>query len=79
MKKADRRPREDSLQRYDWSQATRGKYRAKAARASTLLRILDPELASRFPDSRSVNAALRALSALEKALPAPRARRTRAA
>jgi hypothetical protein len=79
MKKADRRPREDSLQRYDWSRATRGKYRAKAARASTLLRILDPELASRFPDSRSVNAALRALSALEKALPAPRARRTRAA
>jgi len=47
----------------------RGKYAAKAAKASALLRILDPQLARRFPDSRSVNRALRVLLELEAALP----------
>jgi len=60
--------------RYDWSKALRGKYAAKAAKASALLRILDPELAQRFPDSGSVNAALRGLLALERTLPRPRRR-----
>jgi len=79
MKKGDSRPPEGDLKRYDWSTATRGKYREKAARASALLRILEPELAGRFPDSRSVNTALRALSALQEALPPRLGRRRRAA
>jgi hypothetical protein len=43
--------------------------RAEAAQASRLLRILDEDLEARFPDSRSVNEALRALLAIEAALP----------
>lgn len=54
--------------RYDWTKAVRGRFSSKAARASALLRILDPDLAARFPDSGAVNAALRALVALDQAL-----------
>jgi hypothetical protein len=68
---------EGHIDRYDWSKAVRGKYAAKAARASVLLRVLDPKLARRFPDSRSVNEALHGLLALEGAL--PRRRRRQAA
>lgn len=71
--------REGDLQRYDWSKATRGRLAAKATKASALLRILDPELAAHFPDSRSVNDALRALLALDEALPRRRLRRRHAA
>lgn len=67
------------LRRYDWTKATRGRFAAKAAKASALLRILDPELAARFSDSRSVNEALRALVALDQALPRRRARKRQAA
>jgi hypothetical protein len=70
---------EGDLRRYDWSKASRGRLAARAAKASALLRILDAELAVRFPDSRSVNEALRALVALDQALPTRRARRKRAA
>ena len=70
---------EGHLGRYDWSRAIRGQYAAKAAKASALLRILDPELARRFPDSRTVNTALRSLVALEGALPRRRGGRSHAA
>lgn len=70
---------EGHVRRYDWTKATRGKFATKAARASALLRVLDPELASRFPDSRSVNEALRALVALDEALPRRRPRKRQAA
>ena len=75
MKKTDpARPREGHVDRYDWSKAVRGKGAAKAAKASALVRILDPRLARRFPDSRSVNQALRVLLALDDALPRRRGR-----
>ena len=70
---------EGHLDRYDWSRATRGRLAARAAKASALLRLLEPDLAQRFADSRSVNEALRALIALEGALPARRPRGRRAA
>lgn len=70
---------EGHLRRYDWSKATRGRFAARAAKASALLRILDPELSARFPDSRSVNDALRALVALDQALPRRRPRKRQAA
>jgi hypothetical protein len=60
--------------RYDWSRATRGKYAAKAAKASALLRVLEPELARRFPDSRAVNAALRRVLDAKHAPPRRRGR-----
>ncbi len=75
MRKAESaRPREGHPDRYDWSKAVRGKYAARAAKASALVRILDPQLARRFPDSRSVNRALRVLLELEDALPRRRGR-----
>ena len=80
MKRADlAKLPEGDLRRYDWSKATRGRLAAKAGKVSALLRILDPELATRFPDSRSVNEALRALVALDQVLPGRRAQRKRAA
>ena len=80
MKRPNRaRLQEGQVDRYDWAKATRGRHAAKAAKAAALLRILDPELASRFPDSRSVNVALRGLLALEDVLPRRRPRGRRAA
>lgn len=70
---------EGHIGRYDWSRAKRGRLAAKAAKASALLRLLEPDLASRFPDSRSVNVALHALLELQAALPPRRARRRQAA
>lgn len=80
MRKADlARLSEGHLARYHWAKATRGRLSAKAAKLTALLRILEPELATRFPDSRSVNDALRALLIVQKALPRRRQRRPHAA
>ncbi len=71
MKKASR-PKsalpEDSLERYDWSQATRGRYAGKL-KMGTPMRRLDDDLAEMFPNSEAVNAALRAIVALGSVLP----------
>lgn len=76
MKKRDARQLpEGAIERYDWSRAERGRYAAKASKATVLLRMLEPELAARFPDSRSVNAALRAVLAVQAALPTRKTRR----
>jgi len=67
--------------RYDWSRATRGTIAKRAASEGSNLRALDDDVAKAFPDSESVNAALRAVLAMRAAL-APartRSRRTRAA
>jgi hypothetical protein len=70
MKKVDRsKLPEDDLRRYDWSRAVRGKHADKAAALGRLVRMLDPEIAELFPDSRSVNDALRAVVALNQAFP----------
>jgi hypothetical protein len=45
---------------YDFSAGVRGKYAARFAAGTNLARI-DPDLAERFPDSESVNRALRGL------------------
>ncbi len=80
MKKADlARLPEGHVDRYDWSRAKRGRLAARAAKVTALLRLLEPDLAARFPDSRSVNEALRALVALDEALPRRRPRGRRAA
>jgi hypothetical protein len=83
MKKKSRKPvtliPEGDLRRYDWSRAERGKFAGKAGKASSLLRILDTELADRFRDSRAVNTALRSLLDLERALPRRRGGSHRAA
>ena len=50
---------------YDFSDAVRGKY-AKRFRAGTNLVAIDPDLATAFPDEKSVNAALRSLLRLAR-------------
>ena len=50
---------------YDFSGGVRGKY-ADRYRKGTNVVLLDPEIAEAFPDSDSVNAALRALLAIAK-------------
>lgn len=73
MKKVDRsKLPEDDLRRYDWSRATRGKHADQAEAVGRLVRMLDPELAALFPDSKSVNEALRAVVALNRAFPVKR-------
>lgn len=50
---------------YDFSGGIRGKY-AERYRADTNVVLLEPEVAKAFPDSRSVNNALRGLLAIAK-------------
>ena len=59
---------EDSLERYDWSKATRGRYAGKLKMGSPMRR-LDDDLLDAFPNSEAVNEALRAVLALSTVLP----------
>lgn len=63
MKKATRRRTQrkpEMLDEYDFSKGTRGRY-AKRYRAGSNVVVLSPDVAEVFPDSESVNQALRAL------------------
>jgi len=50
---------------YDFSKGVRGKYAKRFAAGSNVV-VLDPDLAKVFPDSASVNDALRAVAELLK-------------
>ena len=65
--------------RYDWTRGKRGKFASRAAKASGLLRVLEADLARRFPDSREMNLALRRLLTIERVLQAKPSTRGRAA
>ena len=54
---------EDLLPEYDLSGGIRGKYVDRYRRGVNVA-LIDPELAEAFPDSKSVNDALRALVAI---------------
>jgi len=61
MKKAAKTKREpDMLEQYDFSKGVRGKYAKRYAQGTNVV-LLAPDVAEFFPDSDSVNAALRAL------------------
>ena len=62
----------DMRAEYDFSAGVRGKYVERYCRGTNVV-LLDPELAEAFPDSKSVNDALRAL--LEVATRAERRKR----
>lgn len=59
---------------YDFSQGVRGKYLARLRRGSNVV-VLDADVAAAYPDSKSVNRALRALAGLPS--PPKRAPRSR--
>jgi len=79
MKKARAAKRNDDLRpEYDLSELgpmVRGKYYTQAV-AKTNLILIEPELARVFPDSESVNRALRLLVKTAEASAAPRRHRT---
>jgi len=52
---------DDMRSEYDFSHAERGKY-ADRMRSGSNVVVIDPELADLFPDSESVNEALRAVA-----------------
>lgn len=54
-------PDDELLDEYDFSEAEVGRYAERYARGTNLV-LLDPDVAKVFPDSVSVNRALRALA-----------------
>ena len=56
-------PSKRMREEYDFSGGVRGKYAARYARGSNVV-VLDRDVARLFPDSDSVNRALRALAAV---------------
>lgn len=66
MKKGTRpKPKSDMLDEYDFSKGVRGKYAARYAEGTNII-VLAPDLAELFPDSASVNEALRSLVQLAR-------------
>jgi hypothetical protein len=66
MKKPLSKRRTDGMrEEYDFSGGVRGKYVDRYRRGINVV-LLDPELAAAFPDSKSVNNALRALVSIAK-------------
>ena len=55
-----KRPAAEMRKEYDFSAGVRGKYTDRYRRGANVV-LLDPELARAFPDSKSVNDAVRAL------------------
>ncbi|MGH7137412.1 MAG: hypothetical protein ACREHD_16840 [Pirellulales bacterium] len=53
------------LDEYDFSKGVRGKYASRHAEGTNVV-ILDPDVAKVFPDSQSVNEALRAIANIVK-------------
>ncbi len=60
MKKTSKRSTSDMLDEYDFTGGVRGKYAKRYAEGTNVV-VLAPDIAEYFPDSESVNAALRAL------------------
>jgi len=63
MKKANKtrtRRKPEMLNEYDFSKGVRGKYTKRSAEGSNVV-VLLPDIAEAFPDSESVNEALRVL------------------
>lgn len=54
---------DEILPEYDFSNGRRNKYAARYAEGTNMV-LLDPDVAKDFPDSKAVNEALRALSAI---------------
>ena len=59
--KKEQNKEEEMLDEYDFSKGVRGKYAQKYAEGTNIIK-LDPDVAKVFPDSASVNQALRALA-----------------
>ncbi|MDX1965444.1 MAG: hypothetical protein SFX18_20025 [Pirellulales bacterium] len=66
MKKAVKKKSAPKMRdEYDFSKGVRGKYAQRYAEGTNII-VLSPDVAEFFPDSESVNAALRALVVLAR-------------
>lgn len=65
MSKVDRTDDFEMREEYDFSKGVRGKYAARYAQGSNIV-VLDPDIAEVFPDSESVNKALRAIAEIAR-------------
>jgi hypothetical protein len=76
MRKVKTEIREPEMRaEYDFRGGVRGKYAGRFARGTNIV-ILEPDVAERFPDSKAVNDALRALAAIaDRKGPRPSRRR----
>jgi hypothetical protein len=75
MKKVKTEVRESDMRaEYDFRGGVRGKYAARFARGTNIV-ILEPDVAKRFPDSKTVNDALRALATVADSKARRRSRR----
>ena len=75
MKEVKTEVREPEMRaEYDFRGGVRGKYAARFARGTNIV-ILEPDVAARFPDSKAVNDALRALAAVADRKTRSRSRR----
>lgn len=63
MKKAS--DHDNMLEEYDFSKGIRGKYAKRYHQGSNIV-VLDADLSERFPNSESVNQALRSLVAIQQ-------------
>ena len=61
-----RRSKDTMRPEYDFSKGDRGKYVARLFKGANVV-VLDADVAEKYPDSKSVNAALRKLAGLPKA------------
>ena len=62
MKKVHKKLKDpDMLEEYDFSKGIRGKYNSRYEKGCNIV-VLDPAIADIFPDSESVNQALRPLA-----------------
>lgn len=68
-KEADSPSDPDPLPEYDFRKGERGRYAERFAEGTNLV-LLDPDVAEAFPDSESVNQALRSLIQLARRVPA---------
>ena len=60
---------EEMRAEYDFTNAEQGKYARRLAGGSNIV-VLDPDVAASFPDSKSVNRALRALLKINQGIAA---------
>jgi hypothetical protein len=65
--------RKTPVREYDFSKGARGKYAARAAGSNVV--ILAPDVAKTFRDSKSVNAALRAVQGMARLTRLPKVAR----
>jgi hypothetical protein len=66
MSKVHRTDENDEMrEEYDFSKGVRGKYAQRYAKGSNIV-VLDPDIADVFPDSESVNRALRAIAEIAR-------------